>query len=135
MFTGCTHSLFLKNHAPIPPTAHAMGFLGADSVEFNAFCQLFCFLFAHFCVSCIPPCSLHHRWSLLQEAYKLKCLYAVFLLLLIQDTALLIEAAYPFWTCVRGPVEPDDRPRTPCPLCALSPLSRKAGQHAVSLHE
>jgi len=27
-----------------------MGFLGADSVEFNAFCQLFCFLCVHFFV-------------------------------------------------------------------------------------
>ena len=33
LFTDCTHSSFLKTHAPIPPTAHAVGFLGAGSLN------------------------------------------------------------------------------------------------------
>jgi len=33
LFTDCTHSSFLKTHAPIPPTAHAVGFLGAGFVK------------------------------------------------------------------------------------------------------
>lgn len=75
-------------------------------MKFNAFCQLFCFLCVYFRVS----------------VYYLRVLSTTdgpcnFLLLPIQDTALLIEAAYPFWTCVRGPVEPDDRPRTLCTNC------------------
>ena len=52
-----------------------------------------------------------------KKAYRLMLPIRCFLLLPIQDTALLIEAAYPFWTCVRGPVEPDDRPRTLCTNC------------------
>lgn len=35
LFTDCTHSSFLKTHAPIPPTAHAVGFLGAGFVKMN----------------------------------------------------------------------------------------------------
>ena len=52
-----------------------------------------------------------------KKAYMLMLPIRCFLLLLIQDTALLMGAAYPFWTCVRGPVEPDDRPRTLCTNC------------------
>lgn len=52
-----------------------------------------------------------------KKAYRLMLPIRCFLLLPIQDTALLIEAAYPFWTCVRGPGEPDDRPRTLCTNC------------------
>ena len=35
MFTDYTHSFFLKAHTPIPPTAHAVGFLGADFVKYS----------------------------------------------------------------------------------------------------
>lgn len=88
-------------------------------MKFNAFCQLFCFLCVYFRVSVYylrvlsttdGPCSK-------KKAYRLMLPIRCFLLLPIQDTALLIEAAYPFWTCVRGPVEPDDRPRTLCTNC------------------
>lgn len=48
-----------------------------------------------------------------QAGVPIRC----FVLVPIQDTALLMGAAYPFWTCVRGPVEPDDRPRTLCTNC------------------
>lgn len=88
-------------------------------MKFNAFCQLFCFLCVYFRVSVYylrvlsttdGPCNK-------KKAYRLMLPIRCFLLLPIQDTALLIEAAYPFWTCVRGPVEPDDRPRTLCTNC------------------
>lgn len=88
-------------------------------MKFNAFCQLFCFLCVYFRVSVYylrvlsttdGPCSK-------KESVQADVAYTLFLLLPIQDTALLIEAAYPFWTCVRGPVEPDDRPRTLCTNC------------------
>lgn len=48
-----------------------------------------------------------------QAGVPIRC----FVLVPIQDTALLMGAAYPFWTCVRGQVEPDDRPRTLCTNC------------------
>lgn len=41
-----------------------------------------------------------------KKAYRLMLPIRCFLLLLIQDTALLIEAAYPFWTCIRDLAEP-----------------------------
>lgn len=40
-----------------------------------------------------------------KKAYRLMLPIRCFLLLPIQDTALLIEAAYPFWTCIRGLAE------------------------------
>lgn len=41
-----------------------------------------------------------------KKAYRLMLPIRCFLLLPIQDTALLIEAAYPFWSCVRDLAEP-----------------------------
>lgn len=57
LFTDCTHSSFLKTHAPIPPTAHAVGFLGADFVIwFSLQCTTRCW-------KCFPAsfCSLHYQ--------------------------------------------------------------------------
>lgn len=89
-------------------------------MKFNAFCQLFCFLCVYFRVSVYYLRVLSTTdgpWATKKKAYRLMLPIRCFLLLPIQDTALLIEAAYPFWTCVRGPVEPDDRPRTLCTNC------------------
>lgn len=44
MFTDYTHSFFLKAHTPIPPTAHAVGFLGADFVNSKYREQTCCFV-------------------------------------------------------------------------------------------
>ena len=88
-------------------------------MKFNAFCQLFCFLCVYFRVSVYYLCVLSTTDGPCnkKESVQADVAYTLSFLLPIQDTALLIEAAYPFWTCVRGPVEPDDRPRTLCTNC------------------
>lgn len=88
-------------------------------MKFNAFCQLFCFLCVYFFVSVHfirvlyttdGPCSKKRKRTG-------GCAYTLFCIGADSGYALLMGAAYPFWTCVRGPVEPDDRPRTLCTNC------------------
>lgn len=67
-----------------------------------------------------------------KKAYRLMLPIRCFLLLPIQDTALLTGAAYPFWTCVRGPTEPNDRPRAPASVApSLQCLERQDNMRSL----